>query len=140
MPILATQDRQTKSAGFDKLRSEGGLSRGGYACFVNKTALIVLCACPDDTSAARLARALVEERLAACVSRLPLTASTYRWQGAIVEEAEVLLLIKTSARRYPTLAERIVALHPYSLPEILALPADRGLSAYLDWIAAETSA
>ncbi|MCK9489320.1 MAG: divalent-cation tolerance protein CutA [Xanthomonadales bacterium] len=100
--------------------------------------LLVLSTCPDDDTAARLARALVEERLAACVNRLPLTASTYRWQGQVVEEGEVLLLIKTVADRYPALAERLAVLHPYQVPEIIALPVADGLPGYLEWMVAQT--
>lgn len=100
--------------------------------------LLVLNTCPDEATAARLARALVEERLAACVNRLPLTASTYRWQGQVVEEAEVLLLIKTASDRYPALAKRLQALHPYQVPEIIALPLCDGLPAYLQWLVAQT--
>lgn len=103
-------------------------------------ALLVLCTCPDEAVAAAIARTLVGERLAACVNRLPLTASTYRWQGRVEESAEVLLLAKTTAERYPALAERLAALHPYDVPEIVATPIVRGLPAYLDWLAAETSA
>jgi periplasmic divalent cation tolerance protein len=102
-------------------------------------ALVILCTCPDDTVAARIARALVEARLAACVNRLPLTASTYRWQGEVVEQPEVLLLVKTTAARYEALAARLRELHPYEVPEIVAVPVERGLPAYLGWLAAETS-
>ena len=101
--------------------------------------LVLLCTCPDDAVAAGLARALVEEHLAACVNRLPLTASTYRWQGQTVEEAEVLLIIKTTADRFDALTARIVELHPYSVPEVIALPIERGLPAYLRWLVEETS-
>lgn len=98
--------------------------------------LLVLCTCPDDGVAAGLARALVAERLAACVNRLPLTASTYRWQGQVVEDAEVLLMAKTTVGRFDALATRIVELHPYSVPEVIALPIEQGLPAYLRWLAA----
>ena len=101
-------------------------------------ALLCLSTCPDEASAAALARALVGEGLAACVSRLPLTASVYRWQGDIVEEAEVLLLIKTTQGSWPRLQQRLPALHPYETPELIALPVGDGLPAYLAWIAAET--
>lgn len=100
--------------------------------------LLCLCTCPDDAVAAQVARAVVEERLAACVNRLPLTASTYRWQGQVMEEAEILLLIKTTPARYPALAARVLELHPYSVPELIALPIDRGLPDYLAWVLSET--
>lgn len=102
-------------------------------------ALLVLCSCPDDATAAGLARRLVEERLAACVSRVPLTASTYRWQGELVEAAEVLLLVKTTAARQAALTARLAELHPYEVPEIVAIAVDGGLPAYLAWLAGETS-
>lgn len=102
--------------------------------------LIVLTTCPDEPVAARLARALVAERLAACVQRMPLTASTYRWQGQVLEEAEVLLVIKTATDRYQALAARLRQLHPYQVPEILAVPVADGLPDYLQWLVAETRA
>ncbi|MGO4552405.1 divalent-cation tolerance protein CutA [Lysobacter sp. 2RAF19] len=100
-------------------------------------ALLCLTACPDLDSAQRIADALVEERLAACVNLLPGMQSTYRWQGKVEHAAEVLLLAKTTRVRMPALQERIVALHPYELPEVLAVEAG-GLPAYLQWIARET--
>jgi periplasmic divalent cation tolerance protein len=104
------------------------------------TVLLVLTSCPDAQVAQRLRRQLVESRLAACVSQLPPVTSTYRWQGGIEEAAEVPLLIKTTRAAYPALEAALRQLHPYDLPEILALPVERGLSAYLDWVADETSA
>ncbi len=100
---------------------------------------LCLCTCPDDATAGQLARSLVEERLAACVNRLPLTASTYRWQGQITEEAEVLLLIKTSQALYPKLAARVLELHPYSVPELIVVPIDQGLPDYLAWVLTQTA-
>ncbi len=102
-------------------------------------AVLVLCSCPDDATAAVLARQLVDERLAACVSRVPLTASTYRWQGEVVEAAEVLLLAKTTAAGQAGLTARLEQLHPYQVPEILVLDVADGLPAYLAWLAQETS-
>jgi periplasmic divalent cation tolerance protein len=102
------------------------------------SAIIVLCSCPGETVADRIASALVEERLAACVSRIPGIVSTYRWQGEVRRENEVLLLIKTASERFDALREHIVALHPYELPEIVAVDIARGLPAYLDWIAGAT--
>ncbi len=101
-------------------------------------AVMILCTCPDDAVAARLARLLVEERLAACVQRLPLTASTYRWQDAIVEEAEVLLLIKTAGDRCDALSAFLQEQHPYELPEIIAMPITAGQPDYLAWLDRET--
>lgn len=102
-------------------------------------ALLCLCACPDAGIAARIADALVGERLAACVNVLPGMRSVYRWQGAVETAAEVLLLAKTTADREPALRERIALLHPHAVPEVIALRIDAGLPAYLDWIARETA-
>lgn len=101
--------------------------------------LICLTTCPDADSAGRIARALVEEHLAACVNILPGLRSLYRWQGRIEDSAEVLLLIKTRAERYPALEARLCELHPYELPELLAVEADKGLPAYLQWVADATA-
>ncbi len=98
------------------------------------TCLLALTTCPDADSAARIARALVEERLAACVSRVPGATSVYRWEGRVEEDTEVLLLIKTTGERLPTLRKRLLALHPYDVPELIALPIEDGLPAYLDWL------
>ena len=94
---------------------------------------------PDAETAARIARALVEERLAACVNLVPAVRSIYRWQGVVEDQTEVLLVIKTSAERVGPLAERLRALHPYEVPELLALPVAAGLGPYLDWVAAEAT-
>jgi periplasmic divalent cation tolerance protein len=102
--------------------------------------LVVLCTCPDEPTAERIARALVSERLAACVNRLPGIRSVYRWRGDVQDEPEVLMLIKTTRDRYQALEMRLKTLHPYDLPEIIALPVTIGLDAYLDWVAGETHA
>lgn len=96
--------------------------------------MIVYCTCPDPATASTIARALVEERLAACVSRLPAVRSTYRWQGGIQEDEEVLLLIKSSHARLDALTSRLRELHPYDLPEVLAVAAAGGLAPYLQWV------
>jgi periplasmic divalent cation tolerance protein len=102
-------------------------------------ALLVLCTVPDEALADTIARALVEERLAACVNRIPGVVSTYRWQGAVQVEAELLLLVKTTAARFDAVRDRIVALHRYELPEVVAVTIDSGLDRYLGWIASETT-
>ena len=102
--------------------------------------LLCLSTCPDAETAARIARALVEERLAACVNRLPGMNSTYRWQGEIHEDAEVLLLIKTTRERFDALRDRLVELHPYEVPELVAFEIAGGLPTYLEWLARETAA
>jgi periplasmic divalent cation tolerance protein len=101
-------------------------------------ALIVFCTCPDETCAERIATALVEEQLAACVNRIPGVASTYRWQGKVCRDSEQLLLIKTTRGCFEALRERIIALHPYELPEVIAVDIVHGSAPYLDWIAAQT--
>jgi periplasmic divalent cation tolerance protein len=93
---------------------------------------------PDSESADRLATALVENHLAACVSALPACRSTFRWQGRVETASEILLLIKTQAERYAEAEALIRSQHPYELPEIIALPLERGLAAYLEWVARET--
>ncbi|MDS4027549.1 MAG: divalent-cation tolerance protein CutA [Candidatus Contendobacter sp.] len=104
------------------------------------TPLIILCTCPDQAIAERIAEAVVGERLAACVNIVPGLTSIYRWEGRIQHDAEWLLLIKTRQAVYSRLEARIRALHPYQVPEIIALPIQTGSAAYLDWIADNTGA
>jgi len=99
--------------------------------------LLVLTNLPDRDSALKLAKTLVEKRLAACVNVLDGCTSVYRWQGMVQTEREVPLLIKTHAQRFGSLQATILALHPYELPEVIALPLDGGLEPYLDWVGAE---
>jgi periplasmic divalent cation tolerance protein len=98
------------------------------------SAIVILCTCPDEAVAERIATTLVEERLAACVNRVPGIVSTYRWNGKICNDREVLLLIKTMIGRFDSVRECIVALHPYDVPEVVALTVSDGLAAYVDWI------
>ena len=102
--------------------------------------LACFCTCPDAGSAARIAEALVESRLAACVNQVPGLRSVYRWEGAIERADEVLLVIKTTGNRLEALTARIHELHPYELPEVIAFEVAGGLSAYLDWVAEQTRA
>jgi periplasmic divalent cation tolerance protein len=102
--------------------------------------LLAYSTCPDAASADAIARALVTERLAACVSRVPGLRSTYRWQGQVEQADEVLLLIKTTADRLEALTARLRELHPYELPGLIAVEARAGHPAYLAWVAAETAA
>lgn len=95
---------------------------------------LVFCTVPDRETGQRLARTLVEERLAACVNLLPGIASVYRWQGKVEDSEECLLLIKSRAALFTALRDRIVALHPYELPEIIGVPLNAGSAAYLNWI------
>jgi periplasmic divalent cation tolerance protein len=100
---------------------------------------VVLTTVPDAEVGARLARALVAERLAACVNLVPGVQSFYRWQGQLEEAAELLLVVKTRADRSAALAARIQALHPYELPEVLELAPSGGSAAYLDWLRREST-
>jgi periplasmic divalent cation tolerance protein len=94
---------------------------------------------PADADASALARALVEERLAACVNLLPPMESVFRWDGKVDRESERQLLIKTTRDRVAALWERIRELHPYDVPEFIVLPIVDGNAAYLKWIAESTS-
>ena len=100
---------------------------------------VVLVTAPDADTAARIARALVEEGLIACANLVPGIRSIYRWQGRVADEAEVLLVLKTRAGCCGAVAARVKALHPYELPEVVALPVVDGSEAYLDWVVAESS-
>lgn len=95
---------------------------------------LILTTCPDTRSARRVARALVEERLAACVNIVPIAQSIYRWRGKIESARERLLVIKSERRAYRAIERRVRALHPYELPEIIAVPVVAGHRRYLAWI------
>jgi len=94
---------------------------------------IVLCTAPPN-EASGLARAVVEERLAACVNIIPSITSVYRWEGEVHEDGEALLVIKTTAGGLDALQERLTALHSYDVPEVLALPVSGGSKPYADWV------
>ena len=100
--------------------------------------LLVLTNLPDRAAAERLADSLIGQRLAACVNILAPCRSVYRWQDAVQHDEEHPMLIKSTAENYAALEAAIRAGHPYELPEIIAVPIERGLPAYLDWVAAET--
>lgn len=100
---------------------------------------VVLNTCPDEQTAEAIARELVEAKLAACVNIVPGLRSIYYWKERLQEGTEVLLLIKTTAERYPQVEEFIRVRHPYSLAEIVSIPIDRGLPDYLGWITATTA-
>jgi periplasmic divalent cation tolerance protein len=101
-------------------------------------ALVVLVTTPSPERAAEIARALVEERLAACGNVVPGLRSIYRWEGKVQDDAEALLVLKTTRGRFEALRDRVLALHPYEVPEVLALTVEDGSAKYLAWIAAET--
>ena len=95
---------------------------------------LVLCTVPDRASAERIAEALVAEQLAACINIIPGITSVYRWKGTLEKDEELLLFIKTSEAVYDSLEQRICALHPYELPEIIAVPIQTGQEDYIRWI------
>lgn len=102
-------------------------------------ALLVLSNLPDRATAEKLAEALIHKRVAACVNILAPCRSVYRWKGAVQHAEEYPVLIKTTRERYAALEAAIREVHPYELPEIVAVPIERGLPAYLDWVATETT-
>jgi periplasmic divalent cation tolerance protein len=109
-----------------------GTSAGGT------DAVLVLVTAPSAEKAAELARAVVEEGLAACGNVVPGLRSIYRWEGQVQDEAEVLLVFKTRASLFERLRARVVSLHPYQVPEVIALPIQAGHAPYLAWIREST--
>ena len=99
---------------------------------------IVFCTIDSAEAARKLARRLVQDRLAACVNIIENVTSVYKWEGRIEEDAELLLVIKTRDSRLQNLMDRIAELHPYDVPEILSWPVRKGSKAYLDWVVSET--
>ena len=99
---------------------------------------VALTTCPDEGTARRIASALVDERLAACVNVIPDLTSVYRWEGVVETASECLLLVKTRRERLEDLRRRLEELHPYDLPELVALPVEGGSSAYLRWVVEES--
>lgn len=102
--------------------------------------LLVITNAPDRETAQSIARGLIEARAAACVNVMSPCTSVYRWQGAIETAGEVPVFVKTTASRYAEVERLIRKLHPYELPEIVAVPVARGLPGYFDWVRAETAA
>lgn len=96
--------------------------------------IVGLSTCPNEATARRIAEALVNERLATCVNRVSGVASTYFWDGRLQDDAEILLIIKTTAARQAKLAARLKVLHPYELPELVILPVSGGNEQYLQWV------
>jgi periplasmic divalent cation tolerance protein len=100
--------------------------------------LVIITTVPDENLAVKITESLLQQRLAACVHALPPGRSTYRWQGKVERSAEITLIIKSTGARFTELEADIRRLHPYDLPEILALPVKTGSDAYLKWITDET--
>lgn len=104
------------------------------------TVTAVLTTAPDKSVAESLASSVVEERLAACANLIPGVTSIYRWEGEIRTDAEVLVVFKTTDDRFNALRDRVLELHPYDVPEVLALPVPEGSADYLDWVREEVDA
>jgi periplasmic divalent cation tolerance protein len=96
--------------------------------------ILAFTTCPDEATAQTLAAALVQERLAACVNRIAGLRSTYFWDARLQDDSEILLIMKTTTGRLGELQARLTALHPYELPELLAIPVAGGNERYLDWV------
>jgi periplasmic divalent cation tolerance protein len=120
--------------GVERSETIGGPARGG------DTSVVVALSTLPPTQAESIAEVLVGERLAACVNLVAPVRSIYRWDGAIQKDAEILAVIKTTAARVDALAARLREIHPYQVPELIVLPVERGLPAYLDWVRAEAAA
>ena len=101
--------------------------------------VVVLTTMPDDARTDEVARALVDERLAACVNVLPAMTSTYRWKGAVERETERQVVIKTTRERLSALEARVRELHPYELPEFLVLTVESASAGYAAWVSEETA-
>ncbi|MCB1065105.1 MAG: divalent-cation tolerance protein CutA [Verrucomicrobiae bacterium] len=100
--------------------------------------LMVLCTFPNAAEARQIGTQLVDLQVAACVNLIPQIESIYRWKGEIKSETEVMVLIKTTQNNYRELEARIQELHPYDMPEVIAVPIEHGASAYLGWISEMT--
>lgn len=96
--------------------------------------MVVLVTAPDADKAAEIARTLVEEKLVACVNVIPAIRSIYRWEGRVEDASEALLVLKTPRFRMKELVDRVTALHPYEVPEVVALSVADGHGPYLDWV------
>ena len=101
---------------------------------IDKEILVLFCTCPDAATAERIAHELVGASLVACVNVVPGLRSIYRWNGAVQVDEEVLMILKTPAERLAAARERLVALHPYDVPEVVALPVVDGHHPYLQWV------
>lgn len=99
-----------------------------------KEIVVILSTCPDVETAERLARELVEASLAACANIVPGLRSIYRWNGAVQADEEALMILKTTTDRLPAVRDRLVASHPYEVPEVVALSVADGHHPYLQWV------
>ena len=101
--------------------------------------LVVLVTVPDGKDASRIGEALVSEKLAACVNVVPGIESIYRWEGAVTRDAEWLLIIKTTEKRFDEMERRVKELHVYDTPEVIAVKVSGGSEEYLEWLRASTT-
>ena len=101
--------------------------------------LAVLMTAPDADTGERIGAQLVRERLAACANVVPGVVSVYRWEGQVQRDSEVLVILKTTVDRVDALKDRAVALHPYEVPEVIALPVTAGHAPYLEWVRLEAT-
>jgi periplasmic divalent cation tolerance protein len=101
--------------------------------------VVILCTTPDEATAEKLGRGLVEAHLAACVNAISGVKSFYRWQGKLEADAEIQLVIKTRSERFDEVTAWLKANHPYEVPEIVALPVEKVSERYLEWVVGETS-
>jgi len=101
--------------------------------------IIVLVTAPSKKEATEIARAMVQEKLAACVSILPAVTSIFRWQGKVQRSRETLMILKTTSTRYLALQRAICSMHSYEVPEVIAIGVDRGLPQYVAWVMRETT-
>jgi periplasmic divalent cation tolerance protein len=107
---------------------------------LESSVVAVLTTAPTAEVAERIGTALVEEKLAACANLVPGVSSVFRWEGKVSREAEVLVLLKTTAARLNELRRRLVELHPYEVPEMIALDVREGHPPYLEWVRREVKA
>jgi len=110
------------------------LAMNGESVMENMEKRIVYITAPDQEEGAMIAKALVSEKLAACVNIVPSIRSIYMWKGEVCDEKEVLLIAKTTAQKFPALAQRVVSLHSYDIPEVIAAPIADGSIPYMEWI------
>jgi periplasmic divalent cation tolerance protein len=96
--------------------------------------MVVLTTTPNAEVAERIGRTVVDERLAACANVVSGVTSIFRWKGAVEREAETLMILKTTTAEVDALSARVIALHPYEVPEVIAIPVERGHAPYIDWV------
>jgi periplasmic divalent cation tolerance protein len=104
-----------------------------------KDILVIMVTAPNQEEAARIADQCVRSHQAACATTIPMVHSTYWWEGKLVKEHETMVILKTTADKFPSLRETIQNMHPYKVPEIIAMPVNDGLPQYLEWVRSETA-